>query len=763
MASRALLRRRGSLFSSLNQTTYIVRTSPSLAHEQPSRSRDLEGSKWVSNHPFRNSDSKCEGDLSSIARDEVSSLLAAGFIRHGSSGISILGPRIGRENFVSPSGIRWSQFVHFSSTAAAGQPKFSNSSDRNVKQTSKQVKEASPEECDEAVEDLSEVKAKAKAKHVQESQKSSKPIMQRIWAMLLGIGPGLRAVAAMSREDWAKKLRHWKDEFKSTMQHYWLGTKLLWADVRISSRLLVKLANGKGLSRRERQQLTRTTADIFRLVPVAVFLIVPFMEFLLPVFLKLFPNMLPSTFQDKMKEQEALKRRLNARIEYAKFLQDTVKEMAKEVQNVRSGDVKKTAEDLDEFMNKVRTGAGVSNEEILGFAKLFNDELTLDNISRPRLVNMCKYMGISPFGTDAYLRFMLRRRLQEIKNDDRMIKAEGVESLSEAELRQACRDRGLLGLLSVEEMRQQLRDWLDLSLNHSVPSSLLILSRAFSVSGKVRPEEAVQATLSSLPDEVVDTVGFTSLPSEDAVSERRRKLEFLEMQEELIKEEEEEEEEEQAKLKESIASQKDVALEEMSVPTAREANEQARAKTLEKHEQLCDLSRALAVLASASSVSREREEFLKLVKKEIDLYNSMVDKERTEDVADAKKAYKAAREDSDKAVEAPIADKISKKLIDRVDAMLHNLEKEIDDVDAKIGDRWRLLDRDYDGKVTPEEVAAAASYLKDQLDKEGIPELISSLSKDRDGKILVEDIVKLGSQMEEEDTSEEEQQAQRPG
>ncbi|KDO77112.1 hypothetical protein CISIN_1g008077mg [Citrus sinensis] len=396
------------------------------------------------------------------------------------------------------------------------------------------------------------------------------------------------------------KLRHWKDEFKSTMQHYWLGTKLLWADIRISSRLLLKLVNGKGLSRRERQQLTRTTADIFRLVPVAVFIIVPFMEFLLPVFLKLFPNMLPSTFQDKMREEEALKRRLIARIEYAKFLQDTVKEMAKEVQNSRGGDIKKTAEDLDEFMNKVRTGAGVSNDEILAFAKLFNDELTLDNISRPRLVNMCKYMGISPFGTDAYLRYMLRRRLQEIKNDDKMIQAEGVESLSEAELRQACRDRGLLGLLSVEEMRQQLRDWLDLSLNHSVPSSLLILSRAFSVSGKVRPEEAVQATLSSLPDEVVDTVGVTALPSEDSISERRRKLEFLEMQEELIKEEEEEEEEEQAKMKEAVRSRKDVALEEMTDPTAKEAQEQAKAKTLEKHEQLCELSRALAVLASAS-------------------------------------------------------------------------------------------------------------------------------------------------------------------
>ena len=49
-----------------------------------------------------------------------------------------------------------------------------------------------------------------------------------------------------------------------------------------------------------------------------------------------------------------MKKKLNARIEYAKFLQDTVKEMAKEIQNSRSGEVKKTAEDLDEFMNNVR-------------------------------------------------------------------------------------------------------------------------------------------------------------------------------------------------------------------------------------------------------------------------------------------------------------------------------------------------------------------------------------------------------------------------
>ncbi|CAH1426506.1 unnamed protein product [Lactuca virosa] len=166
------------------------------------------------------------------------------------------------------------------------------------------------------------------------------------------------------------------------MKHYWLGIKLLGADVRINSRMLLKLANEKGLSRKERQQLTRTTVDIFRLVPVAVFIIVPFMEFLLPLFLK-----------------EALEKKLNARIEYAKFLQDIFKEKAKEIQNSRSGEVKKTAEDLDKFLSNARTGVVVSKEEVLGFAKLFNDELTLDNISRPRLVIMCKHIGIQPYET----------------------------------------------------------------------------------------------------------------------------------------------------------------------------------------------------------------------------------------------------------------------------------------------------------------------------------------------------------------------------
>lgn len=744
MTSGVILRRRKTILDYLNLSLRSIQTFHTLGCRQ-----SYSPGYSVVDHISQDLVHLRENDGTSALCKKPLDPVALGISRHKAYEIAALRYESGRLDFNCLMGARLvSQSRSYASTATAKRPDPGSDDQDNQDLAAKRKKEASPEECDQAVVGLSTAKAKAKAKKMQESQSTDKPILKKLWATFLGIGPALRAVASMSREDWAKKLVHWRSEFVSTLQHYWLGSKLLWADVRISSRLLLKLAGGKSLSRRERQQLTRTTADVFRLVPFAVFVIVPFMEFLLPVFLKLFPNMLPSTFQDKMKEKEALKRRLHAKIEYAKFLQETVKEMAKEVQNSRSGETKKTAEDLDGFLNRVRTGARVSNDEILGFAKLFNDELTLDNISRPRLVNMCKYMGVSPIGTDTYLRYMLRKTLRRIKNDDRLIQAEGVESLSEAELREDCRERGMLGEFSVEEMRQQLRDWLDLSLNHSVPSSLLILSRAFTVSGKMRPEEAVQATLSSLPDEVVDTVGITSLPSEDSLSERRRKLDFLEMQEELIKEEEEKHAEELARKNESADAGVDVALKEMINPTAREAQEQARARALDKQEQLCQLSRALAVLASASSVSREREEFLRLVNREIELYNSMVDRDGLDGEAEAMKAYKAARDESKDGGEVPEQNKVSSALVDKVDDMLQKLEKEIDDVDAKIGDQWRILDRDYDGKVTPEEVAAAAAYLKDTLGREGVQELISSLSKDTDGKILVEDIVRLGSRIE---------------
>ena len=279
-----------------------------------------------------------------------------------------------------------------------------------------------------------------------------------------------------------------------------------------------------------------------------VFVVIPFMELLLPVALKLFPNMLPSTFEDKLKKEEEMKQRIGARLEVARFLQDTVAEMASNMRRQRSGDNQTSAAELYQFMKRVRAGEPVAPAELLKFAQLFNDELTLDNLERVQLVSLCRFVGISPFGTDSFLRARLRSHLQDIKEDDREIQAEGMASLSEDELRTACRARGMrapFGEGSAAFMRGQLAEWLDWSLNRSLPSSLLLLSRAFTVTAPICKPAAldvssIRETLSTLPDEAVEDVElFATSDGGDKTEAIERKLDLLEREEEMIREEEE--------------------------------------------------------------------------------------------------------------------------------------------------------------------------------------------------------------------------------
>jgi hypothetical protein len=120
-------------------------------------------------------------------------------------------------------------------------------------------------------------------------------------------------------------------KMRAELKHYWLGCKLLVVELQIASGVLSRILQGHALTRREHKQLVRTVADVFRLVPFAIFVIIPFMEFLLPFAIKLFPNMLPSTFQDQLKEEEKLKQSLKLRMNMAEFLQDTLTQMAKDL------------------------------------------------------------------------------------------------------------------------------------------------------------------------------------------------------------------------------------------------------------------------------------------------------------------------------------------------------------------------------------------------------------------------------------------------
>jgi LETM1 and EF-hand domain-containing protein 1 len=334
-------------------------------------------------------------------------------------------------------------------------------------------------------------------------------------------------------------------KIKKEVQHYWDGTKLLATEVKISMKLALKMAAGYELSRRESRQLQRTVKDLSRLVPFSVFVIVPFAELLLPVVLRLFPNMLPSTYEgQKSREMKAATLRVT-RKEVSAFLQQTLKESGLHV-SVTSA----KKEEFAEFFRKVRaTGESPSDEGVINVCQIFKDDLTLDNLSRPQLVAMCKYMNLNSFGTDAMLRYHIRHRMRQIKRDDRAIFYEGVDSLSVPELQMACASRGLRTHgLSPARLRDDLSMWLDLRLKKGVPSTLLVLSNAYMYTQQGKDSEissqidALRSVLSSIPEELFHEIELEVHNAEGAATNKQR-LEVVKEQQELIEEENEQNDE----------------------------------------------------------------------------------------------------------------------------------------------------------------------------------------------------------------------------
>jgi len=325
-------------------------------------------------------------------------------------------------------------------------------------------------------------------------------------------------------------------------KHFYSGFKLLFLDVKVSTKIIWRIANGKTLSRRENRQLVRTVSDLFRLVPFSVFVIIPFMELLLPVALKLFPGMLPSTFASQDQREDKMRRTLGAKLEYARFLQKTLDEMGPMDKGHRS----QSASDFVHFYNSVKkTGAvenKVTNKDILKFSKLFEDEITLDNMTRGQLVAICRLLELTPIGTNSFLRFQIEMQLRKLKADDVIIAKEGFNHMTVGELQNACKDRGMRALgLTKEKLIQQLKQWIELSTNEKVPPSLLLLSRTLYLPETLAPEKAIEASISALP-EAVATGAKAKLGEREGKIENVTRLEIIKQEQLKIEEEQKDQE-----------------------------------------------------------------------------------------------------------------------------------------------------------------------------------------------------------------------------
>ncbi|XP_016350277.1 LETM1 and EF-hand domain-containing protein 1, mitochondrial-like isoform X3 [Sinocyclocheilus anshuiensis] len=548
------------------------------------------------------------------------------------------------------------------------------------------------------------------------------------------------------------------------VKHYYHGFRLLWIDTTITVRMLWRVLNGHILSRRERRQFLRTCADVFRLLPFLVFIIVPFMEFLLPVALKLFPNMLPSTFETQSKKEERLKKELRVKLEMAKFLQDTVEEIALR-NKAAKGNV---TEEFSTFFQKIRdSGERPSNEQIIRFSKLFEDELTLDNLTRPQLVALCKLLELQSIGTNNFLRFQLIMKLRAIRADDKLIAEEGVDSLNVTELQSACRVRGMRALgVTEERLREQLKQWLELHLNQHIPTSLLLLSRAMFLPDTLSPTDQLTTTLQNLPEIVTKEAQLKVAELDFSKVDNKTKLEATLQEEAAIRQENRERELERlsdAAEKEKEQAAREAEVVEMEAERRVDAEHALSSVDVAIHlETLRDTAPVLEgikgeeitkeeidMLSDACTKLKEQKNLLTKEKEELEDLKDDV-QEYSEDLEEIKREL--SKTGQEKVVEES---KASQRLSKRVNRMIGRVDKIINELEK---DKM-VLDGQMDSGTTPpvgENLISINELIGVMKQIQNIPEhkllsIADALDENKDGKIDIDDVFKVVELIDKED------------
>lgn len=523
--------------------------------------------------------------------------------------------------------------------------------------------------------------------------------------------------------------------------HYYHGFRLLFIDIRICSKYVWRILRGGELSRREHRQLVRTVADMFRLVPFSVFIIVPFMELLLPVFVRLFPGLLPSTFQSAKDEETKIKNQLKVKLDMAKFLSNTLDEMALQAKGESHSH---KAKEFAEFFEKIRkSGEQASNDDILRYSKLFEDEITLDSLTRPQLTALCRLLELQPIGPNYLLRFQLRMKLRTLKADDQAIQNEGLLNLTVNELQQACRARGMRALgVPEDRLRFQLQQWLELSLNENIPQSLLLLSRALYLPEHITTTDQLKATIQTLPEEVGTEARYRIGESEGKI-DNRTKIELIKKEEAAINKEREELEQEKRelidrKLKEGIVD-KALLIEEL--------NKDEKLKDIELTKEDLD-----SIEDAVNRISEDKQQLL-IEKEELeDLKEEM--KDYVEDIEEFKQLQQENVEvDRTERVEES---KAAKRLKKRVGKMISNLDSVVESLETKKKKLEKKIDLMVkegkevkpveDNLINVKELISGVENLRKVGGKAKIPKLVEILDVmdvDHDGQVDVDVLVKV--------------------
>ncbi|CAD2089363.1 LETM1-like protein, putative [Plasmodium vinckei lentum] len=348
------------------------------------------------------------------------------------------------------------------------------------------------------------------------------------------------SIIKMHYDNLRKNIKHTVDWVKT-------GILLFLTNMKISKNLIIKRLKGHRLSYSEYKLLIRTINDMFKLIPFSFFIIVPFAEFLLPVVLKIYPNLLPSTFKNNDDNFNNIKKNLYAKQQLSKFLQQLIEEKEKQLNENIGIDSDKKKKILNKFhqqlINKDEEDVNpfLNVNDTLKIAKIFKDEFVLDQMNLKTLQTICHLLGLKPYSIHYHVVLQLRHHFLRLQREDRELIYEGVDNLKKNTLVEICKDRGMNFNTTENEMKMQVKKWLELASIKEIPYILLLYIRCVVVThaimdiqnetDKTDPSKSSNENNNAKDKDPKQTID----DKQKLIQEAKEKLDDLKMKEQEIK------------------------------------------------------------------------------------------------------------------------------------------------------------------------------------------------------------------------------------
>ena len=265
---------------------------------------------------------------------------------------------------------------------------------------------------------------------------------------------------------------------------------------------------------KESHKMNVTKTDLLKMIPFSFFIIVPGAELTLPLCLYLFPNMIPSSFISKTKEEKSIIHLLDARNVYADtlhiFMLKQLKDKGPEYENFRK--VLKNSPHL------------LTKDKLVEFHDLFVKFFRFNDMDSETLINVCRLVTMEPWTgfkvigrlffepyykikglitknypkelwapknfvcsaiTKVIVYIQLKRYLKRIREDDYLLLVEDLGVIEQENIIRCCRERAIeTENTTFQKIKDELAEWAKFSTHPltkgKVSNEFLVLTQIFS-------------------------------------------------------------------------------------------------------------------------------------------------------------------------------------------------------------------------------------------------------------------------------------------